>query len=674
MDISVSDRTEKKMFLSDEFINDEKLTIEQVCELLFISEATAKNWIRLGKLKVNSDNGTFDKEYIEQFLTEIKNGNDSRLKSRRNKKNVSGKIIYKDYIKNKINQNIVEEILNSCEEITSKELRVILAYFAVQLYEQSGGAVFENFLLEKRVPIFKHDAFNHLIADLLGNIDLVEFDFKNIKCIFDCFVQFVPLEDTLGFIYISLRELNCRKQAGAYYTPKKAVNNLLFQLKKCVSLENKIICDPCCGTGNFLIGLAENGVSIKNLYGQDIDEISICIARINMFFLDNTMTKEQLYAQFVCENTLVNSFPKKFSIVLGNPPWGYNFSKEEIADLLTKYITAKKKGMDSYDLFIEKGLEMLEKNGYLAYLLPETVLNVNSHRKVRELIIKNTAFRFVSYLGDIFSGVQCPSIILGLQNGCQGQTKNCEIEVGTERFIINTNRKFDSSLFCLNINDEEYDCLCAISSIENAKYLMGNAKFALGIVTGNNKEYISSTKMSGMERVLKGSDIYRYSIKNTNNYIRFVPENFQQIAPIELYRAKEKLLYRFIAEVPVFAYDNQQMLSLNSCNILIPQIENIDIKYVLAVLNSSAAAYFFYKKYHSIKLLKSHIESLPIPVADIQKQNVIIKKVNAIMNDNKNSSSLYEELDREIMSLYGLDNEQQKIIKKALKEKNKFLL
>ena len=667
---------ENQLSLFDDLykIEEEKLSITQVCELLSISQATAKNWIRLGKLKIGSDGETFDKKYIETLISEIKSGKDNRLKSRRNKKSVSGKVLYKDYIKNNHNREIVESILSSCYQMTEDELRVILANFAIQLYQQSGGIVVsDNLLLEGKSDITSNDVFNSLIKDLLGNIEVSQITLTNIQTALNSKVQLVPLEDTLGFAYISLRDLSHRKQTGAYYTPEKTVNTLISNLKKCVNTQNKTLCDPCCGTGNFLIGLVGNGVEIENLYGQDIDEISILITRINMFLLDNTLTKEQLYSQFVCGDTLSNTFSRKFSVVLGNPPWGYDFSKEETAYLTTNYITAKNKGMESYDLFIEKGMSMLEESGYLAYVLPEAILSVNSHQQARELIVKNTAFKFVSYLGNAFAGVQCPAIILGIQNGYHGETKGCRIELNNEEFIINANRDVDITSFSFNMSDEEYDCLQVISSVQNAKHLANNAKFALGIVTGNNKEYIANEKKDGMEVILKGSDIFRYTMKETDNYIQFAPEKFQQVAPTEMYRAEEKLLYRFIAEVPVFTYDNQQTLSLNSCNILIPQIEGMNIKYVLAILNSSVAAYFINKKYNSVKLLRSHIESLPIPMVSAEKQNGIIKKVDHIMNSNENISGLYEEIDKEIMGLYNLNKHQQLIIKNVLKEKNRFL-
>ena len=98
-------------------------------------------------------------------------------------------------------------------------------------------------------------------------------------------------------------------------------------------------------------------------------------------------------------------------------------------------------------------------------------------------------------------------------------------------------------------------------------------------VTGNNKKYISDKKNNENERVLSFSVTTKYHINPTTNYIIFKPESFQQIAPTKMYRAQEKLLYRFISSQLVFAYDNKQTLSLNSCNIVIPRIPDIKMKY-----------------------------------------------------------------------------------------------
>lgn len=662
------------LFDNFELNPNESISLNEVCDVLSISTATAKNWIRLGKLNSLDDGKKFSKDYITKLALEIKSGKDGRLKNRRNKKNVSGKTLYKDYIKCENNYAVVENILGSCDRISEDELRVILSYFALQLYNQKNGIDEPSPLFSSNHTKFSDNAvFNQLLSDLIGTINLLEVDTSNIEAVFAQHIQLVPCEDTLGFVYISLRDLSERKQTGAYYTPEQTVTTLLNGLRSSCDVEDMTYCDPCCGTGNFLIGLANNGVKVANIYGQDIDELSVLIARINMFLLDDTISIENLRSHITIGDSLEKSYNSQFSVVLGNPPWGYNYSKEETMYLLNNYRTAKSKGMESYDLFIEKGLMLLKEDGYLAYVLPEAVLSVSSHTQARELVLKQTSFRFVDYLGNAFSGVQCPAIIFGLQKDSKGHTAGCKISGNEIDYVIQTNRELDASLFAFNMKDDEYACIDAISHAPDAHFLADNAKFALGIVTGNNKEYISSSKDYGYEMVLKGSDILRYSIKETSNYIRFAPESFQQVAPTELYRAKEKLLYRFISEVPVFTYDDKQTISLNSCNILIPQIEGMEIKYILAVLNSSVAAFFISKKFNSVKLLRSHIEALPIPMISVSRQREIIEIVDSILDSPTNISEKYVEIDEAIMDIYQLTSLQRETIRNALKGKNLFL-
>ena len=175
--------------------------------------------------------------------------------------------------------------------------------------------------------------------------------------------------------------------------------------------------------------------------------------------------------------------------------------------------------------------------------------------------------------------------------------------------------------------------------------------------------------------ILKGADICKYHIKPTDNYIVFKPESFQQIAPTEMYRAPEKLLYRFISSQLVFAYDNKQTLSLNSCNIVIPKLNGIDIKYVLAILNSRVAQFIFKMEYNSVKVLRSHIEGIPIPLADEQSQEEIISLTNLLIagKELNEAKKIYDELDNIIFKLFELTTTEQTIITDAVDGENKFL-
>ncbi len=656
-------------------VSQKVLTIDDVCKTLSISKATAKNWIRLGKITPDIGDQQFSSGYIERFVTEIKSSDNKKLKSRRNKKNATGKVLYKDYVHTASNKQLVSDLLELNVVEDERDLLVILANFAVQLYYQSHSIQFsDNNVLSDFLSQGHTSDFHFLIKDLIGNYTLDSVLINKLLPALLKEILFVKGEDSLGFVYISLRDIGQRKSAGAYYTPEKVVNELIDKLyENDVNLRTKTICDPCCGTGNFLLSLGVKGIDYAKLYGQDIDPISVFLSRINVALMAPEMSVTDIRSRIIMGNTYFDTFMQKFDVIVGNPPWGGDFSEEDALRCRKIFKTAVGKNIESYDLFVEKALSMLNPNGILAFVLPEAILNVAAHDTVRRLLINSCSFRFISYLGNVFSGVQCPSIILGITPNNEKTVVGCKVSTGKDDFVISKPRTFFNGTLSLNVSDEENQCLDAISTIKNAIYLKGNAKFALGIVTGNNKEYISTEKADDNEIILKGSDIQRYGMTPSGNYIRFVPESFQQVAPVEIYRAKEKLLYRFISEVPVFTYDNNQTLSLNSCNIVIPEIDEIDMKYILAILNSSVAAYFISKRFNSVKLLRSHIEQMPIPVVPKDIQTAIIKKVDRIMNSSENISGLYEDLDSDIMELYGLTVEQIKTIQTALSGKALFL-
>ena len=656
-------------------VTQKRLTVDDVCKTLSISKATAKNWIRLGKIVPDIGDQLFSTEYVEKFVAELKSGKNTKLKSRRNKKSATGKVLYKDYVHTASNQKLVADLLELGIIENERDLLIVLANFAVQLYYQSRNIPFGNsnvlldFLSQEQTS-----EFHILIKDLIGKDTVAPALINKLLPVLSKEILFVKGEDSLGFVYISLQDIGQRKSSGAYYTPEKVVGELIDRLyENDPDLGSKTICDPCCGTGNFLLSLGTKGIDYANLYGQDIDSISVFLSRINIALMAPEMSAVGIQSRIIVGNTYFETFTQKFDVIVGNPPWGSDFSEEDALRCRKLFKTAVGKSIESYNLFVEKALSMLNHKGVLAFVLPEAILSVAAHDTVRRMMIAACSFKFISYLGNVFSGVQCPSIILGIAPDDEKTVIGCRVSTENDTFVISKPRTFSDGTLSFNVSDEENECLNAISNIKNVVYLKGNAKFALGIVTGNNKKYISTEKRDDNEVVLKGSDIQRYGMTSSGNYIRFAPESFQQVAPVEIYRAKEKLLYRFICEVPVFTYDDQQTLSLNSCNIVIPDVAGLEMKYIIAILNSSVTVYFISKKFNSVKLLRSHIEQMPIPVVPVDIQTSIIKKVDRIMNSSENISGLYEDLDSDIMQLFGLSGAHRDIIKKFLRKKNLFL-
>lgn len=102
---------------------------------------------------------------------------------------------------------------------------------------------------------------------------------------------------------------------------------------------------------------------------------------------------------------------------------------------------------------------------------------------------------------------------------------------------------------------------------------------------------------------------------------------------------------------------------MNSCNLLIPQLEGLEIKYILAVLNSSVTRFVYQKTFHSVKVLRSHIESLPIPQAAEEEQHRIIETAEPlILGTADDPEAQYLMLDEMIFDLFKLTEEERLLI------------
>lgn len=655
------------MLMLELFGVEKMLNVNEAAKKLSVSTATIRNWVKLGRIK--SVNGSknrlfFEEKEVEKLLSDIISGKTNSLTKRRNKKAIKGLNLYADYIADD-GKNILigSKLVDKNPTLYSKKnIRILIANLALSLYLQAKNLPLIS--LPEFMTQNKSGCMYELIKELLSNISFTELDVDwEIPA-----PTFMPYQDFLGFIYISVSSLADRKITGVYYTPNRIVNKLLDSVKTSAQFNNGNVIDLCCGTGNFLLSALRFGVTIDRLYGKDIDEISVLIAKLNLCIngVDDIQT---LNKHIKCGDSLhlMNRDERKYDLIIGNPPYGYQFSETELNVLKKDYEIASEKSVESYDLFMELSLSIINNNGLIAYVLPEAILNVKAHQKIRRFIKNATSIRYVNYIGNAFNGVACPCILIVLKKDSKSSIIGCEVEYKSKKFTIRKSRNLTENYWNFSITDEEFDCLVKIDNVKNSFTLKNQADFALGIVTGDNKKYITNVKSENNEIVLKGSDLHKYYFNNnSNNYIRFVPEHFQQVAPVEKYRAQEKLLYRFICAEPTFSYDANQTLSLNSANILIPHVKNVNIKYILAILNSKTISFYCHKKYNSIKLLRSHIENIPFPMPSKVEQDEIISLVDELLNLKNNNIldrvNIYNKIETHVMRLYGLNDSEKAII------------
>ena len=497
-------------------------------------------------------------------------------------------------------------------------------------------------------------------------------------------------EDTLGLLYTSLHNIGNRKAFGAYYTPLSVIRKLIDHLPVSSCDSSVTLLDPSCGTGGFLLHLP-SVFRLENIYGCDIDAIAISIARINLAMHFSVNNDSEV--QTICNNLKVmnwllhDSFSIKpysnsdfqkiplYDFIIGNPPWGSDFPLAELAGLQAQYQCARNAHPESYTLFIEQSLLHLKPNGILSFILPETLLQVKKHLPCRQLIYDKTFFRFLAYLGDVFKGVQCPCIIFEVQNRIQIPSPYpIMVQLPGQNFSISVDHNPTPENFHLLCDNYAYQIVEKMQLASNILKLFHNADFAMGIVTGANDQLICSEKKDENEPIIRGSNIFRYGITQPQTYISYNAAFFQQAAPEKFYRADEKLFYRFISNELIFAYDNQQLLSLNSCNILIPNLPGIRMRYIMAVFNSRIMQFYYSRTFHSVKVLRSALEQLPIPCCNISLQNKIAELTIQLSasSDIKQRLALYNEIDLLIASLFSLSEEEYHTI--ITLEKNKRLL
>ncbi|SFS41878.1 Type I restriction-modification system, DNA methylase subunit [Succinivibrio dextrinosolvens] len=660
------------------------LTLSQACAELSVSVATGYNWIKLNKLvpdHIENKKNYFTASYISRLKKEIKSGKNLSLKSRRNKKFISGSYIYNSYVsKDSSSIEIIAKLLENVDshklDIDTDHLRMIMAETALSLIVKRLKLRY----VPPYLPSFfegklKLGCYERLIGELVGSRSKIRKLIDKYGYLLNLNFDYQENEDTLGLVYISCRNIENRKATGTYYTPAKVVDKIVNIVLSSESYhKGDNLLDPCCGTGNFLLKLPSE-VKVENIYGNDIDDIAVTLTRINLalkYRLDNT---DILYKNITNSDYLTEFNNPKITHILGNPPWGYAYTSEDKNVLKHLFSSAQGSTIESYDVFLEKSIMHAKNKGTITFVLPEAILNVKTHHPVREKLIENTSILSLNYLGNAFDKVQCPCIIMQLEKTSKPiSCINMKVSDGQRNFVIRKERYVDPQYLNFKTDDDEEQILSKIFSLDNLRFLKDNAQFALGIVTGNNNLYISSRKSSDNEVILKGSDVFKYRIDLPKRFITFNPEHFQQVAPESMYRAKEKLIYRFISKHLVFAYDDKQTLSLNSSNIVIPQIEGLSIKYILSILNSSIAQFIYDKRFNSVKVLRAHIESIPIPMISHAEQEPFIRLVEEIMacRNKAKVESLYRNLDAIIFSLFNLDEEQKALILDAC-DMTKFL-
>lgn len=454
--------------------------------------------------------------------------------------------------------------------------------------------------------------------------------------------------DVLGFVYQSLRTEGERNRAGIYYTHEAVTKRMLQGVY--IKAGERFL-DPCCGSGAFLLGVeAENP---ESLYGFDADPIAVMIARTNLRIkYHNCDFTPNIY----CTDFLsMEDVPQaQYDYIYTNPPWG--------TDKMRLYACPPLRSHEKASMFLFRALQWIKPEGHLNFLLPTSLFKVKTHADIRSYLLHNTRIEDIIRFDRRFDGVFTDFVSIRLRPGGSGE-QHYDVHDGCiqERIDITS---VTAAMTDIPLEPVNPLSLSIIDKMERLRYDdLSHSRWALGIVTGNNKEKLKSSPNPMLEPVYSGKQVYPFVMKPATYYVRFSPEEFQQCAKEELYRAPEKLVYRFIANRPVVAYDDGRNLCLNSANVIIPDVKGCSVKSAAALLNSSLYGFYYSAICKDIKVLKSQLGRLPFPQLTTKQDETLASIVDGARAYGFNQA-LQHQLNNYVYSLFGISETERKHIEK----------
>ena len=553
-----------------------------------------------------------------------------RLTARANKRKSKEHVLPTEYITHKSNIAFVHDILDYIDNNGVEIMSAILSL---------------GICLLKKFKIYGKEHVTHVLREYTGIAIVDELSEANIP---------VNEFDILGLVYQSYLHEGKKNIIGSYYTPLEIAYNMTKDLDFSIC---QSFFDPCCGSGAFLLAVSANNPN--QIYGIDNDKTAVLIAKINMLVkYRNTVFIPQIFClDFLSHDSEPQQHPifkKEFDYIITNPPWGAMDGSRYFDSVTSR---------ETFSCFFVKAFSQLSKDGIIRFLFPEAILNVKIHKDIRKFMLEQAGLVSITTYDNVFSGVVTKCIDVKCIKG--SNRNEFAVYTGEQQKNISVKTVYETENMVLNLlSDDELAIIRAVKS--KGKYSLQNSIWALGIVTGDNKHKLSPVCLEGMEKIYTGKEILPYTLSPAKNYILYDRDKLQQVAKDEIYRAPEKLAYKFISNKLIFAYDDSKSLFLNSANILIPNIPSMSIKSVMAFLNSSLFQFMYIRLFGEIKILKGNLIELPFPEISAYDNERLSSLVEGVLSGD---ATKQEAIESYIFSFYALTKQQITYIRRTVNGK-----
>ncbi|MDA3893200.1 MAG: N-6 DNA methylase [Salinivirgaceae bacterium] len=476
------------------------------------------------------------------------------------------------------------------------------------------------------------------------------------------------------------------------------------------------ICDPACGSGAFLNqaldflikehnhldelqtallggGIVfpniENTILEKNIFGVDLNEESVEIAKLSLWLRTAQPRRKLnvLSSNIKCGNSLIDDkkfagskafswqqeFPDVFAkggfdIVIGNPP--YVFARDNISQELKNYYTknyvSAEYQVNTYLLFIEQTIKIIRNTANFGLIIPNAWLMVSSATGLRNFILQNCSVNeIINLAGYSFEGVNVETIII-----LATKTKH-KIEDNSIKVLLSDDKEFKFSherkqLDFQNNEGFEFKVFSDEISVELTKKLKTKSTNLDDLVyikaglqayekdKGEPKQTAEDVKNRPYDytykfdqntyKYLEGKDVGRYYINWSGQYLQY---GKQLAAPrtFNLFDGEKIIIREITGKFPnsIIATYSDDLYLYNRSNIAIVSREEIHIslKYIIALLNSQLMAYYFVKNTAKSvrkmfpKIILNDLRKFPFKEISLTEQQPFIEKAEIILQLNK---------------------------------------
>ena len=390
-----------------------------------------------------------------------------------------------------------------------------------------------------------------------------------------------------------------------------------------------------------------------------------------------------------------------FDVVIGNPPWGSNID-EEAEYLGKKYPYSTQAYKDIYKIFIDKSISLLKPSGLLGFIVPNTFLYQPRYQDIKEIVDQYE--NFVINLGErIFSNVQLPACILILKKK-KGSNKfvadlmqEDRISLPTKIFLINPAQEQQADKVKESIikdTELKFDDVLLLkdAGINYQAVNVGKGKKGQSRL-GQQLFYEGKKQKSSDVEYWKGVHINKYFIQpKTDNFVRtdyksFKLENERVILNKAFFELTPKIIWRQTASSIIASVDTRGIWfgrSIIGAALKGEYKNKVDIYYALAVFNSKYIDYIYKDKvaetgkvFPQVKL--KYLRDLPFVIGAKKQQKELSELAKKMIKLNKQLQFISEnsdkwnsvkkeiekvdaEIDERVFGLYGLGEEERKII------------